>query len=449
MRWSQWLTGGNTSAAGGFGGGSWVMPWRTDYEGDAAGFDSMADVYRGNGVVFACVLTRMLVFSEARFKFRSYGKQDLYGNQDLSLLEEPWPSGTTGDLLGRMEVDASLAGNCYLTTADDAGRVGAAATGAGKRLIRLDPTRVRIILGSHSGDPQAIDAKVLGYEWSPHLGDPVLLTAAEVVHYSPVPDASAPWRGMSWITPILKEIEGDTAAMQHKRGFFKNGATPSQVVTFPEMVSAKSIEEFKGRFEATYGGAVNTYKTVFLGGGADIKPLTVDLKALDFKDIQGHGETRIAAAAGVPPVIVGLSEGLAAATYSNYAQARRRFADGTLRPLWRVAAASLEKLIPVPSGSELWYDDTDIAFLREDRLDVTTIQSTESQTIRTLIDGGFDPPTVIAAVNAQDWSLLQHSGKLSVQLQPPTETVDTPTETETEPEEPAEEPAQGEQEDES
>jgi phage portal protein BeeE len=58
---------------------------------------------------------------------------------------------------------------------------------------------------------------------------------------------------------------------------------------------------------------------------------------------QGAGETRIAAAAGVPPVIVGLSEGLQAATYSNYSQARRRFADGTMRPLWRNAAVARER----------------------------------------------------------------------------------------------------------
>jgi hypothetical protein len=59
------------------------------------------------------------------------------------------------------------------------------------------------------------------------------------------------------------------------------------------------------------------------------------MKQIDFKVTQGHGETRIAAAAGVPPIIVGLSEGLEAATYSNYGQARRRFADVTMRPLWR------------------------------------------------------------------------------------------------------------------
>ena len=61
-------------------------------------------------------------------------------------------------------------------------------------------------------------------------------------------------------------------------------------------------------------GLWNAYKTLYLGGGADAKIIGSNMQQLDFKTVQGHGETRIAAAAGVPPIIVGLSEGLEAAT---------------------------------------------------------------------------------------------------------------------------------------
>ena len=109
----------------------------------------------------------------------------------------------------------------------------------------------------------------------------------------------------------------------------------------------------------------NAYKTLFLGAGATIQPVGTDIQQLDFKVTQGAGETRIAAAAGVPPVIVGFSEGLEAATYSNYEQAMRRFADLTMRPLWRMAAGCFE----VDPGvavrrAELWYDDRDIPALQ-------------------------------------------------------------------------------------
>jgi hypothetical protein len=166
-----------------------------------------------------------------------------------------------------------------------------------------------------------------------------------------------------------------------------------------------------------------------------VTPTTFDLRALDFKSVQGGGESRLAAAAGVPPVIVGFSEGLAGSSLNagNYASSRRRFADGTLRPLWRNAAGSLASIIDVPADAELWYDDRDISFLREDRKDAAEIQRVKSSTIRQLVDAGYVPDTVVAAVEAEDMTLLKHSGLYSVQLQPPgaghNTTVQNPQET--------------------
>jgi phage portal protein BeeE len=146
-----------------------------------------------------------------------------------------------------------------------------------------------------------------------------------------------------------------------------------------------------------------------------------NLKDIDFKNVRGGGETRIAAAAGVPPVIVGLSEGLAAATYSNYGQARRRLADGTAHPLWQNLAGSLENIVKRPPGlgNRLWYDASDVPFLREDEKDAADIQQTRAATINSYITAGYEPDSVVKAVEANDLRLLKHSGMYSVQLQKP------------------------------
>jgi phage portal protein BeeE len=122
-------------------------------------------------------------------------------------------------------------------------------------------------------------------------------------------------------------------------------------------------------------GGWDKFKTMYLAGGTKMEVVGSNLQQIDFKAVQGAGETRIAAAAGVPPVIVGLSEGLQAATYSNYGQARRRFADNTMRPLWRNFAGSLETIVPPPPGSRLWYDDRDIQALAEDKKDLAEVRS--------------------------------------------------------------------------
>jgi phage portal protein BeeE len=385
---------------------------REEIGGDFRGY--IEGAYKSNGVVFACMLARLLLFSEARFQFRQLrnGRPgDLFGNPDLERLERPWAGGTTGDLLTRMIQDADLAGNFY-------GR----RTRAG--IERLRPDWVTIVLGGPGGwEPGDLGGGVVGYLYQPggpQSGrDPVPLLAQEVAHFAPIPDPNAYFRGMSWLTPVIREILSDGAATTHKQKFFENGATPNMVVTLDKDVNKDAFEFFRERFDAQQAGYMNAYKTLFLGGGADIKVVGADMKQVDFKATQGHGETRIAAAAGVPPVIVGLSEGLEQATYSNYAQARRRFADGTMRPLWRNAAASLETILDVPRDAELWYDDRDIPFLQEDVKDEAEIQATQAGAIRQLLDAGFTAESVVSAVTAGDLRRLEHSGLFSVQLQKP------------------------------
>ncbi|MDI9885911.1 phage portal protein [Streptomyces sp. HNM0645] len=411
---------------------STTMPDRERIENDFEGY--VEGAYKRNGPVFACMLARQMVFSEARLTWRQFrgGRPgDLFGTQDLALLEAPWPGGTTGELLVRMIQDADLAGNFYATTADDAGRVGKAATGPGRRVVRMRPDWVTLVLASASGDPYALDTKVVGYLYEPRSvsrtgmgspsGEAVLLLPDEVAHFSPIPDPVARFRGMSWLTPVLREIQSDNSATSHKDSVFQNAALPSMVVKFARETTPETFDKFVARFKASHQGAENAHKTLFLGGGADVTPLTFDFRQLEFSQTQGKGESRIASAAGVPPSWVGFSEGLqgSALNAGNFSAARRRFADGTVRPLWRQASAALQVLVPPPAGAQLWYDGRDIAFLREDRKDAAEIQRQQASTIRQLTDAGYTPGSVVAAVRAEDWSLLAHTGLYSVQLQRP------------------------------
>jgi hypothetical protein len=159
---------------------------------------------------------------------------------------------------------------------------------------------------------------------------------------------------------------------------------------------------------------------MFLGGGADAKVVGSDLKQIDFKVTQGHGETRIAAAAGVPPIIVGLSEGPGLRDVLELRAgppAVRGHDDASaVAQRRRVALATI---LDVPPGAELWYDDRDIPFLQEDLKDEAEIQQTQANAIRTLVHAGFEPDSVVSAVTAADLNRLKHSGLYSVQLQAP------------------------------
>ncbi|MFD1656988.1 phage portal protein [Streptomyces caeni] len=367
-----------------------------------------------NSVLFACLSVRQDVFSSVRFQWQRLtngSPSELFGTRELALLEEPWTGGTTQDLLARMIQDADLAGNSYWTVQAD-------------QLVRLRPDWVDIVAEPIMLRGGRLGWRRLGYIYSEPDGDPVVLLADEVAHFAPKPDPLASFRGMSWMTPLAREARNDNLMSAHKEALFENRATPNVIVSFDREVKPDSLAKFQARMDAEHRGPRNAGKTMYVGGGADVTVVGSNMQELDFTRVQGAGETRIAAAAGVPPVIVGLSEGLAAATYSNYSQARRRFADGTMHPLWANAAGSLARIVrttgPVASGAvRLWYDARGVPFLREDRKDAAEIQGRQAQTIRTLVDAGYTPDSVQRAVDAEDWSLLTHTGLFSVQLQPP------------------------------
>jgi phage portal protein BeeE len=368
-----------------------------------------------NAIVAACIHVRMLVFSEARFAWQRYSASrpgDMYGTPALAPLERPWPSATTGDLLARMEVDASLYGNSYFIR-------------DGNELVRLDPTRVIITTGTIEDKISAapVAQRLIGYSLVDEQGAEVaFFQPSEIAHYRPLASPTHPYRGASWLQSIMTDIHVDTALTEYKSAFLRNAATPNLVVSFDPSISKEAFDRFRESMDARHRGTANAYRTLYLGGGADVKVVGSSFSQMDMKQVQGAGETRIAAAAGVPASIVGISEGLAGSSLNagNYGAARRRFADGTIRPLWRAACGALSVLVPPPDGaSRLWFDDRDVSFLQEDVADNAEIRAKDALTMRTLVDGGFDPASVVDAVHTGDMSRLVHTGQLSVQLQKP------------------------------
>ena len=383
-------------------------------------FPGLVDgAYVHSSIVFACELVRMQHFAEATFKYRRFEKGRpgaLFGDQSLLPLEEPWQGGTTGDLLARMLLHADFAGSAFITRLP------------GKRLQLLRPDWMTIVVGSkeYADSPRwAPDSTLVGYLYQPGgpAGGlpPVAYSAEEVAQFCPVPDPLAQFRGMSWLRPVLQDVMGDRAATVHKLKFFQNGATPNMIVNLDVQGTREEFQAWVDLFREGYEGNLNAYKTLFLEKAVDTKVVGSDFQQMDFKQTVGVSETRVAACAGVPPVVVGLSEGLQGSSLNagNYNSARRRFGDGTMRPLWRNAAGSLAQLISVPTGAKLWYDDRDIAFLRDDQKDASQVQLFQAQTIRQLVDAGYVADTVVAAVTSNDLTLLEHSGLFSVQLQPP------------------------------
>jgi phage portal protein BeeE len=364
--------------------------------------------YTSNSVVFGAILARFSLFSEAKFVFRNISDKTVFGaaqtdgrrNTALRILEKPWPNGTTGELLVRMIQDADLAGNAYIWNTGD-------------QLVRLRPDWVTIISAFKTDPLGRPYREVVGYWYEPPVteqqgyGPPQLFLVDEIAHWAPNPDPWAMWRGMSWLTPVLREVNADNAMTQYKTMYLANAASPNLLIKYSQKIGQSTVNRIRDRIADTHGGVENAFKTLVLDEGADATVIGNTFEQMNFSTVQAAGENRIIIASGVPGIVIGSKEGLMAATYSNYEQAMRRFADITMRPLWRSACACLASIVNVPAGAELWFDVSDIAALRQGEKEQADTMAVLAEAAKSFIEAGFTAETVVSALTSGDMTLLK------------------------------------------
>ena len=353
--------------------------------------------YSTNGIVAAIIQVRMMLLAEAVFKYRNKVDKSLYGDESLRLLEYPWPNGTSGDLWARMEQDVSVAGNAFIWKAEP------------DRLVRLPPGEVTIISEIHTG-PNGRYREPVGYDWDPSMGTGLrsegaqTFTVDEVAHWAPYPDPLANFRGFSWLTAVLREVGADSGMTTYKNMYLDHG-TPIAAVRYPARLKPETIDSAVERLQAKYGGVGNAFKPLIFDQGAD-PMLGAGLKDLDYAAVQAAGAERICSAGGVDPLIIGL-QGAVRTVGAAYADAMRRFADLTARPLWRSGCAALEKFVPIPpKGVQLWFDTSDIAALQAAETERAQFTQVNSAAILVLRQAQATFDSAVAAVTSGDLSQL-------------------------------------------
>ena len=380
------------------------------------------DVAERNGVVAGAVAARALLLSQVRFTWRNNRSSATpgrtFGDRALSLLERPGPV-TRPELLHLAEKDVSYSGSWI-------------ARRKGDELYRLRPDWVTVAMGTDS-DPVdgwvPSDAEITGYVYAnpSKRGRVEAFLPDEIIHWKPEPHPLEWWRGESWVTSVIQEIRNDGQATDHTSKFFEHAATPNLIFTMDPSLSPEQVQKFAAVTNERHAGSQNAYRNMFLGGATSATVVGSENAALGLKDIQGGYETRIASRSRVPATVLGIREGLAGSALNagNYGAARRLWADGWFSPTCQSLCAAVERVMRPAPDAELWYDPDEVLFLQEDAKDQADIQATKATAIRTLTDAGYKGASIIAAIEANDFNLLEHTGLYSVQLMPPG-TVATP-----------------------
>jgi phage portal protein BeeE len=360
------------------------------------------EAYATNSVVFAAILARICLFSEATFKFRRASDKNLFSDARLGKLQQPWPDATEGELLARAEQDVSLAGNFFLWDAGD-------------QLVRWRPDWVTIISAVTGAPGGGWYRRVVGYHFEPPreaqaaFGEPWTAPASDVVHWAPIPDPLASFRGMSWLAPAVREAQADTGMTAYKQKYLSHAATPNLLIKYAQKLQPATIDSLRERLAARYGGVGNAFGTLVLDQGADATIVGANLAQMDFSGVQQAGADRILADGNVPGVIVGLEPLRGAGR--GYQESMRKFADLFGRPQWRSFCGALQKLTPgndVDAGAvRLWYDTTDIAALQEGEQEKAQMSLIHAQAVLTYRNAGYTRESAVKAVLANDVSQLE------------------------------------------
>ena len=378
-------------------------------------FTSLVNQVRdANGVVAAAVWARALMMSQLRFAWRDEATTNVFGNGALAPLERPG-SMSRPALLARLEEDVCWAGNAYVRR-------------VGNRLFRLRPDWVDLILGSNESAADVAagaDAEVIGYRYWPNgdreSGRPLGLSKMEVCHIAPEVHPLRVAVGASWVTSILRDIISDGQASRHIESYFANAATANMIVTAPNGVSIEAFQNWVKEFKKAQEGAANAWSNVYVSSGTDVNVVGSNMVDLDLKQLTGAFEARITVRSRVPAPLLGTREGMqgSALNAGNYQQIRRLWADSWFTPYADMWCAAFEQIVPSPRAFvELTFRRDRVLFLQEDEKDAAEIAAMRASTIRQLIDAGYEPATVVEAVDTDDLTKLTHTGLAPVQVQP-------------------------------
>jgi len=166
------------------------------------------------------------------------------------------------------------------------------------------------------------------YSYTTNEGRTVKLTPEEVLH---IPGLG--FDGILGYSPIALErnaIGLGIAAEEYGSKFFANGATPSGVLTHPNVV--KNPKALRESWNANYGGSANAGRVGILEEGMKFERISMPNNEAQFLETRKFQVSEICRIYRVPPHLVG---DLEHATFSNIEHQSISFGVHTIRP-WLV-----------------------------------------------------------------------------------------------------------------
>jgi HK97 family phage portal protein len=363
--------------------------------------------YRQNELVFACIQEYITSASEAILQV---GNDDEDGNlvpttnqRALQLVAKPNPSMDTVAFLEAMHMQLLIGGNVYLFTPRSA-------IGTISGMYWLRPDRIRIIPNQMTGEAAA-------YRYTLN-GQPYIIPAEFMGHHKTT-DPLNDWYGLGNLQVLAKMVNLDTDATDFARSVFENKGVPAGFLKVARRLNTQDeADQIRRNWHARFAGKANWQRIGVLDEDASYEQLAPKMGEMAMPDLRNVTESRICAAFGVPPIVVGAKVGLESATYSNYAQAKESFWEETLLPAYKRAAAFFTRALsdtPDFRGMKFGFDFSEVRALADDQKEIAEVVRLRADTAGILIRAGYEANSVTEALHLPEG--LVHTGLVPVTVQ--------------------------------
>ncbi len=268
--------------------------------------------YQKNIVAYRCIT--LIARSVASVPWTAFtGDREVEDHDILKLIERPNPRQGRSAFFEAFESYYLIAGNSYLREIGPDGR-------PPRELWTMRPERMKVQTGEGgriTGYEYRVNVKTATYPVDPLTGRSAIL---HMKTFHPAND----YYGLSPLEAAAFSIDQHNAAGEWNYRLLKNGARPSGAMTYkpndvmPQSLSEPAYDRLKRQLEE-HSGPRNAGRPLLLDGGMTWQQIMLSPVDMDFLNAKNTSARDVAAAYGVPPMLIGI---LGDATFANYREAR-------------------------------------------------------------------------------------------------------------------------------
>lgn len=192
--------------------------------------------------------------------------------------------------------------------------------------------------------------------WSylvPGTGNYINLPRRDVLCFlwpDPAGESGGIVEGLGPLQVLSTEVAADNQATTYVGSLLANYATPGVVIQVQgSLRDENDARLIKENFKRDFGG-VSVGTPAVIDAGSTVTAIGFSLQDLEFPALRRVSESRIAAAFGVPAILVGLQVGLESGIRATIAEQREYFAETTLSTHWRAFADQFTHSVASETG---------------------------------------------------------------------------------------------------